>query len=205
MRRCNRTRAPSARFDGVLVGRRSQTAPIERWPLSDRSVIDYPRGFAMHRFRAAALPLRGLLNFLVHAKIARFDDGVLRNVDVRAYALNIDGRDAVRLPARRRRQSSPARQIALGPLDKPVRDLHGPVDLFDDGVTSPDLRGIVAGVPLRMRGGMYDFADVHFRLGIAADPQLAQLRYAVLRSCATSRCAGRCISKRWSRRPRAIR
>jgi hypothetical protein len=164
-----------ARVDGTLIGRRSQSAPVGRWPLSVRSVIDYQRGFAMHRFRAAQLPLRGMLNFLVHAKIARFDDGVMRDVDVKAYALDIDAATpfAYRLGGGGELEGA---QIALGPLAKPVRDLHGHIDLFDDGVTTPDLRGTVAGADLHIRGGMYDFADVQFRLGIEADPQLAQMR-----------------------------
>ena len=164
-----------ARIDGTLVGRRSQAAPIGRWPLSVRSVIDYPRGFAMHRFRAAELPLRGMLNYLVHAKIARFDDGVMRNVDVRAYAIGIAANEPFdyRLGGGGHLDGA---EIALGPLAKPVRDLHGTIDLFDDGVTTPDLQGTVAGAALKIRGGMYDFADVQFRLGIAADPRLAQLR-----------------------------
>jgi hypothetical protein len=164
-----------ARVDGTLIGRRSQSAPISRWPLSIRSVIDYPRGFAMHRFRAAQLPLRGMLSFLVHAKIARFDDGVMRDVDVKAYALDIDAATPFGYRLGGGGELAGA-QIALGPLAKPVRDLHGRIDLFDDGVTTPDLRGTVAGVPLHIRGGMYDFADLHFRLGIEADPELAQLR-----------------------------
>jgi hypothetical protein len=163
------------RADGVLVGRRAQSAPIQRWPLSVRSVIDYNRGFAMHRFRAPQLPLRGLLNFLVHAKIARFDDGVMRNVDVRAYALNIVAAKPFGY-ALGGGGTLEGAQIALGPLAKPVRDLHGKIDLFDDGVTCSDLRGTVAGIPLQIRGGMYDFGNVHFQLGISADPQLAQLR-----------------------------
>ena len=164
-----------ARIDGTLVGRRSQSAPIARWPLSVRSVIDYSRGFAMHRFRAPQLPLRGMLNFLVHAPIARFDDGVMRDVDVRAYAIGIEAQTpfGYRLGGGGALDGA---QIALGPLAKPIRDLHGRIDLFDDGVTAPDLHGIVAGMPLQIRGGMYDFANVHFRLGITADPQLAQLR-----------------------------
>jgi hypothetical protein len=164
-----------ARVDGVLVARRTENAPVRRWPLSERSVIDYTRGFAMHRFRAAQLPLRGLLNFLVHDKIARFDDGVMDDLDVRAYALNIDAAKPFAYSLGGGGTLAGA-QIALGPLAKPVRDLRGPVDLFDDGVTSPELRATAAGVPLRIRGGMYDFADVHFRLGIEADPQIAQLR-----------------------------
>jgi hypothetical protein len=164
-----------ARVEGTLIGRRSAAAPIRRWPLSVRSVIDYTRGFAMHRFRARELPLRGLLSFLVHAPIVHFDDGVMRGVDVRAYALGITAQSpfAYRLGGGGELDGA---LVVLGPLDQPVRDLHGRIDLFDDGVTTPDLRGTVAGVPLRIRGGMYDFADVHFRLGIAADPQLAQLR-----------------------------
>lgn len=164
-----------ARVDGVLVGRRTENAPVQRWPLSARSVIDYTRGFAMHRFRAPQLPLRGLLNFLVHDKIARFDDGVMDDLDVRAYALNIVAGTPFAYSLGGGGTLTGA-QIALGPLAKPVRDLRGPVDLFDDGVTSPELLATAAGVPLRIRGGMYDFADVHFRLGIEADPQIARLR-----------------------------
>jgi hypothetical protein len=163
------------RVDAVLLGRRTESAPLERWPLSVRSAVDETRGFAIHHVRAAALPLRGLVNFLVHAPIARFDDGVVRGVDVRAYALDIvpgtpygyrlgggGVLDGVR--------------IALGPLAKPVRDLRGRFVLFDDGVTASDLRASAGGVALRIRGGLYDFAQLHFRLGIEADPQLTQVR-----------------------------
>jgi hypothetical protein len=164
-----------ARIDATLLGRRTQTAPLERWPLSVRSVIDYPRGFAMHRFRAAAVPVRGLVNFLIHARIARFDDGVVRDVDVRAYALDIAAGApiAYRLGGGGRLDGA---RIALGPLAKPVRDLRGRFDVFEDGVTSEELRGSAAGIPLVIRGGLYDFSQLHFRLGIEADPQLAQLR-----------------------------
>ncbi len=67
-------------------------------------------------------------------------------------------------------------RITLGPLAKPVRDLRGRFDLFDDGVTSEELLASAGGVPLRIRGGLYHFADLRFRLGIEADPQLTQVR-----------------------------
>ena len=87
-------------------------------------MIDYPRGFALHRFRAPQLPLRGMLNFLVHAKIARFDDGVMRDVDVKAYAIDIDAGTpfSYRLGGGGALEGA---RITLGPLAKPVRDLHG--------------------------------------------------------------------------------
>lgn len=165
----------AARIDAVLIGRRTQTAPVERWPLSVRSVVDYPRGYAIHRFRAAALPLRGLVNFLVHARLARFDDGVVRDVDVRAYALDIEPGTpfGYRLGGGGRLDGV---RIALQPLAKPVRDLRGRFDLFDDGVTASQLRAEAGGVPLLIRGGLYDFSHLHFRLGIAADAQLTQVR-----------------------------
>jgi autotransporter translocation and assembly factor TamB len=163
------------RAAAVLIGRARQTAPLARWPIGVRATIDEGRGYAVARVRVAALPVRGLANFLVHAPIARFDDGVVRDLDVRAYALDVTpgAPIAYRLAGGGRVEGA---QIALGPLAKPVRDLRGRFDVFEDGVTTGDLRAEAAGIPLAIRGGLYDFAHPHFRLGIEADPQLAQLR-----------------------------
>lgn len=163
------------RAAAVLIGRTSQTGPLERWPIDVRAAIDERRGFASVRARATALPIRGLANFLVHAPLARFDDGVVRDLDVRAYALDLTpgAPIAFRLGGSGRVDGG---RIALGPLAKPVRDLRGRFDVVDDGVTTTGLRASAAGVELAIRGGLYDFADPHFRLGIAADAQLAQLR-----------------------------
>jgi hypothetical protein len=163
------------RASAVLIGRARQAGPLARWPIAARATIDEPRGYALARVRAAALPIRGLANFLVHAPIARFDDGFVRDLDVRAYALDLTpgAPPALSLGGGGRVEGA---RIALGPLAKPVRDLSGPFDVFEDGVTTPGLRASAAGIPLTIRGGLYDFAHPQFRLGIEADPQLAQLR-----------------------------
>jgi hypothetical protein len=163
------------RASAVLLGRERQTAPLGRWPIAARATIDELRGYLVARVRVPALPIRGLANFLVHAPIARFDAGVVRDLDVRAYALDLapGAPLALRLGGGGRVDGA---QIALGPLAKPLRDLGGPFDVFEDGVTTPGLHATAAGIPLAIRGGLYDFAQPQFRVGIEADPQLAQVR-----------------------------
>ena len=163
------------RARAVLIGRARQTSPQARWPIAVRATIDEGRGYAVARVRVPALPIRGLANFLVHAPIARFDDGIVRDLDVRAYALDVTpgAPIAYRLGGSGRIDGA---RVALGPLAKPVRDLRGRFEVFEDGVTTAGLRADAAGIPLSIRGGLYDFAQPHFRVGIEADPQLAQLR-----------------------------
>ncbi|HEV2643117.1 MAG TPA: hypothetical protein VGT98_10435, partial [Candidatus Elarobacter sp.] len=67
----------TARVDGVLLGRRAPGAPVTRYPLAERTVIDVQRGIALNRITARELPLRGALGYFIHAKALRFDDGVL--------------------------------------------------------------------------------------------------------------------------------
>lgn len=165
----------TARVDGTFIGRRRQAARVEGWPLRIRSAIDYPRGFAIHRITAAALPLRGALGFFLHTPVARFDDGVVRNVNVFAYALDINsGRPfSYRLGGSADLDGG---QLAAAALERPVRDLHGHVTMFDDGFTTLAIAGQVAGIPMRARGGLYDLAAPKFRFGITGDGSLTQLR-----------------------------
>ena len=74
----------TARIAGVFVSRPASGAALQRYPLEIRSLIDEQRGLALTRFRAAALPVRGLLAFLVHTHAVRFDGGVL-NYDAHQY------------------------------------------------------------------------------------------------------------------------
>src|SRR5471032_11410 len=165
----------TASMNGVLIGRRVQNVGVERWPLSVKSVIDYDRGFALHRFRANSIPLRGMLGFLLHSRAFRIDDGVLSGVDVKAYAVNIvvDKGFAYRVGGG---ADLVGGRIAVGPLLRPVRDLHGRFEIVDDGLWTKQLAGSLAGISLKIRGGIYDLAAPTLRLGVAGDGDLANLR-----------------------------
>jgi hypothetical protein len=172
-----------AHVDATLVARQTPTAALMRWPIHERSIVDYGRGFAIHRVRAGGIPLRGLLNFVIHAPVARFDDGVLRDVNAFAYAVDI--RSGVPFDYRAGGGATLGDGVIdLGPLTKPIRGLGGRLDVYDDGVTTDRLSGTLDGIPLRMRGAVYDFAAPRFRLGVSGDAELHVLRstFAFLRT-----------------------
>jgi len=165
----------TASMSGVLIGRRVQNVGVERWPLGVKSVIDYDRGYTLHRFRARALPLRGMLGFLLHSSAFRIDDGVLDRVDIKVYAINI----AVTKPFTYRVGGGGdlvGARIAVGSLLRPVRDVHGSLAIVDDGLWTKQLSGSLAGVTLRVRGGIYDLQTPTLRFGVSGDGDLANLR-----------------------------
>jgi hypothetical protein len=166
----------TARMSGVLLGRRTQGAPVTRYPLTARTLIDVPRGIALNELRAKELPLRGALGFFIHSRAIRFDDGVIDDVGVSAYALAPKaGQDFVYQVGGRFVLAGG--QIAVGALQRPVRDLSGVLTITGDALSSTALAGSLAGVPLRGRGALYDlFGAPSFRLALAGDGDLRALR-----------------------------
>ncbi len=165
----------TVRADASLLSRQTAGAPLLGYPIAVRSTFDLRHGYTETRTRAARIPLRGFVNFLIHTPVARFDDGVVNNVDVVAYALGLGGNAPVTLRLGGGADLDGAR-IAVSALAKPIRDVHGHIDLFGDGITTEQIGGTVAGIPLHVRGGVYDFAKMQFRLAIGGAAQLAQLK-----------------------------
>jgi hypothetical protein len=166
----------TAKIDGVLLGRRAPGAQLERYPLSERTVIDVQRGIALNTIAAARLPVRGALGFLVHSKAIRFDDGVLEDVDARYYALAPkEGSEfAYRLGGSANLRDG---RIAVGALAHAVRNLAAPLTITDDMLAATSIAGTLNGIPIRGRGAIYDlFETPEFRLGFAANADLHDLR-----------------------------
>ncbi|MGB8267873.1 MAG: translocation/assembly module TamB domain-containing protein, partial [Candidatus Velthaea sp.] len=165
----------SARLGGQIVARRVQGAPLERFGFSFRSVYDDRRGFAVHRIRAAAVPLRGLVDYFVHTPAFRVDGGMARDVDIVAYALDFapGATPDYRIAGGATLGEG---QFSIAPLIVPAREVRGRVDLYENGLTFTRIDGNVGGVPLRARGGLYDWANLAFRIGLVADGELVRLR-----------------------------
>jgi hypothetical protein len=166
----------TARVDGVLLGRRAPGAPVTRYPLAERTVIDVQRGIALNRITARELPLRGALGFLIHAKSFRFDDGVLDDVDAQYFALapKAGMEFAYRLGGHADLRGG---RIAVGALAHDVRDLNAPLVITDDMLAAKTIGGTLAGVPVHGRGALYDlFGTPSFRIALAANDDLRRLR-----------------------------
>jgi TamB, inner membrane protein subunit of TAM complex len=166
----------TAKLDGVLIARRSSGAPVMRYPLAERTVIDVQRGIALNTITAKRLPLRGALGFFIHSNAIRFDDGVLDDVDARYYALAPHAGDefAYRLGGHASLRQG---RIHVGALAHEMRDVSAPLVITDEMLASTAIGGTLNGIPVRGRGAMFDlFSAPAFRMALAANGDLHDLR-----------------------------
>src|SRR5947209_1170174 len=174
----------TARIDGVLLGRRAPGAPVTRYPLAERTVIDVQRGIALNRITARELPVRGALGFLIHANAIRFDDGVLDDVDAQYFALapKAGMEFAYRLGGHADLHGG---RIAVGALAREVRDLEAKLVITDDMLATTAIDATLAGVPVHGRGAIYDlFGTPSARIALATTGDLRVLRGAFAFSAA---------------------
>ena len=166
----------TAKVDGVLVARRAPGAPLARYPLSARTVIDVQRGIGLNRITARELPMRGALGFFVHSKSFRFDDGVLDGVDARYYALAPKAGDelAYKLGGGARLRGG---ALYVSALAHEIRDVDAPLVITDDAIATTGVSATINGIPVHGRGAMYDlFSSPAFRLAFAASSDLHEVR-----------------------------
>jgi hypothetical protein len=166
----------TAKLDGVLIARRAPGAPVARYPLAERTVIDVQRGIALNAVTAKQLPLRGALGFFIHSKAIRFDDGVLDDVDARYYALAPKPGDefAYRLGGH---ADLRAGRIFVGALAHEMRDVTAPLVITDEMLAATAIGGTLNGIPVHGRGAMFDlFSAPAFRMALAANGDLHDLR-----------------------------
>lgn len=165
----------TASMTGVLIGKRVQGVGVERWPVRASTLIDYDRGIALHEIRAKALPLRGMLGYLVHSTSFRIDDGVLHDVDVKLYAENIKHNVAFTYELGGGAELVGGR-LETGALLRPVRDLSGRLDVVDNGLWTRGLSARLGAASLHARGALYDWNNLTLRLGVSGEGELADLR-----------------------------
>ena len=168
----------TARLNGVLLGRRAPGAPLTRYPLAERTVIDVQRGIALNRIAARQLPLRGALGYFIHATSLRFDDGVLDDVDAQYFALapKAGMEFAYRLGGHADLHGG---RIAIGALAHEVRDVEARLVITDDMLATKAIAATLVGVPVRGRGAIYDlFGTPSARIALATDGDLRRLRAA---------------------------
>jgi autotransporter translocation and assembly factor TamB len=162
---------------GIWIAPRTRNAVATRWPWEADGTVDQTHAYVEHHLRARVVPVRGPLQFLVHVPAVRFADGLARAVDVSLFGI-------ASFPSRRFEYhlggslDVAGGRLEIAQLAEPIVDLQGRVDFYDDGVTTTGLVGTLADASLRVRGGIYDFADLHFRLAVQGSGSLERVRRA---------------------------
>ena len=144
-----------------------------RYPISAQGRFDDPRGYEFVRVRAASLALAPLVNYAIDSPSLAIGDGRLDRLDAVIYGLRDRSGTMVRHAAATAELD--AFRASLGGIAKPLRDGHGPLAVYDDGLSIERVDGTIAGVPVRIAGGIFDLAKPQLRLGIAGRGDLSQL------------------------------
>jgi len=156
---------------GALVDKRDQ-------PFKAAGTVDYKRGYALHHVSAAAIPLKAIGNYVINSPAAHILAGTAKNFQAQLYSLDVRSDQPIHyhLGATARLADG---QIYINGLAKPLDSMHGTLRVYEGGFATPDLSATIAGTPVQIAGGIYNFSDPQFRLGVRGTGDLAQLRRIV--------------------------
>lgn len=144
-----------------------------QFPIYGRGTFDPKRGYELSHVTARSIALGPLLDYILNSTSLHIAGGILRDVDARVYGLlNRAGTLDRHIAASARLEHF---QPYLNSLAKPLRDGRGEIRIYDDGLAIPQVDGTIAGVPVRIAGGIYDFAHPTLRLGIAGRGEIRKL------------------------------
>jgi TamB, inner membrane protein subunit of TAM complex len=137
-------------------------------------------GLTDQHWTADALPVAGAVNFAVNSPAMRLRAGTLRGADLRYFAVR--GSNGPLPPQLAATGVLEGARIAIAGLAKSVDDVHGIVDVFGGGLLTPRLDADLAGVPVRVSGGLYGLSDPHLRLIVRGSGNLTRLRSAFVQA-----------------------
>ena len=145
-----------------------------------KATFSTDHGFESQRWTAADIPVGPLLDFALPSHLVDIVDGNLRDVDARIYAfVDPDGTTHTHTSLRADLDGG---KIYIAGLIKPLRDAHGTVLAYDNGLTTAGVDATLAGVPLHLSGGVYDIAAPQLRFALTGRGRIAQLQQAIAAS-----------------------
>ncbi len=145
-----------------------------RYPIAGNGDVDVASGFGLQRWHSAALPIARLANVALDTPRLRFADGRLRDFDATIVSLpSANGGLAQHVSAGAMLERG---RIAVGGLAKPVRDLHGRLAVYGNGLLLDGVTATLAGLPMRFDGGVYDTSAPRVHVTMSTRGDLAALR-----------------------------
>jgi hypothetical protein len=144
-------------------------------PFLAKGAVDEERGFASHHMSAAVVPLRAIANFFINSKAAQILAGTARNFEARYYALDVEPGKPTDYHISGQLDVSDAAMHIVG-LAKPLEHIIGRLQIVDDTFFATGLAATLAGSPVVVSGGIFAFGSPQFRLGLATQGDLKNLR-----------------------------
>jgi len=145
-----------------------------RYPIAGNGDMDPNGGMNLHHWTAAYVPLPRLIDFAINNPALRMTRGELQNVDLRFYGIGPPGSSLHNHLAASAYMNGVVATMAG--VRKPVENGHGPLDLFEDGLTTQRLDATIAGIPVRAHGGIFHLDAPQFHLAMNGHGDAAQLK-----------------------------
>ncbi len=144
------------------------------YPVSGTATFAPDRGFDAQRWTAATLPIGALIDFALSTHAIAVSSADLAGVDLHIYTF-VDPNGAAHTHVGMRAQLQRG-VIAVAALREPIRNIAGPLRAYDDGLTTTGIDATLAGVPLHLRGGMFDLSAPQVRFALTGSGSLGALR-----------------------------
>jgi autotransporter translocation and assembly factor TamB len=166
------------RYDARL----SYVEDARTYPIYGRGDIDVVRGIADQRWTAVRLPIANLANFADGVGPVHVAAGEIDAIDARMVGLRARDGPFSMYPSLTARLAGA--RVAIAGLAKPLRDAHGLVAAYTDGLVLRDGAGTMAGVPLAIDGAVFGLTAPSIRLGISGTGDLSAFRQVLAQSAA---------------------
>lgn len=143
-------------------------------PVLGKATFATDRGFEAQRWTAASLPIGPLVDFALPSHAMNLVDGTLRGLDARIYTI-VDGAGGTHTNVAAQAMLDGGKLYVAG-IEKPLRDAHGRLSVYDDGITTTGIDATLAGVPLHLAGGVFDRAAPKVAFVVTGSGPLDRLR-----------------------------
>lgn len=148
---------------------------VKDQPFRAAGTVDYTKGYAMHRVDAAAIPIKTIGNYVINSPAAHILAGTARDFHATIYGLGFGPNDPIPYHVNAVTQMNDG-QLYIRGLAKPLDGIRGTLQIFDGGLSARRLDASIGGIPVNVAGGIFDFRNPQFRLGVAGAGPLEQLR-----------------------------
>ncbi|MEO6913239.1 MAG: translocation/assembly module TamB domain-containing protein, partial [Candidatus Baltobacteraceae bacterium] len=147
-------------------------------PFHGSGTIDLARGYALHHFVAATIPIRAIGNYIINSPAARILAGTAKHFDAHIYALDVLANQPISYHVSALADVSNA-QLSINGLAQPLSNMSGRLQIFDGGLGAKRLEATLGATPVTIAGAIYNFGDPQFHLGIIGSGDLRNLRKIV--------------------------
>lgn len=165
--------AARSRYDAHMIYREAGA----NYPISGKGDLNVPAGYEVQRWHVPPMPVARLADFAVGNRNLHIAAGRISGAELRIAALpdasgamvtTVSGATAIL-----------GGVITSSALARPLRDMHGRLDLSSQGAIFERLDGVLAGIPIHAVGGIFDFTHPTLHLALRAHGLLQDVRTVV--------------------------